>query len=484
MQLRYMQLRHMLVGLFAVAVMVASGLAADRHPNIVYIMADDLGYSELGCYGQRKIKTPNIDRMAAEGMRFTQHYTSAPVCAPARCALMTGKYGGHAIVRDNYEAHPTDYLFKDEFGGQFPLPADTVTVATILKNAGYVTGAFGKWGLGQVGTSGDPLKHGLDRFFGYNCQRHAHNLFPRYLVDNDSKRILPGNTRGLTGKQYGPQVIADEMLKFVRQNKDRPFFVYYPTVVPHLALQVPDEALRQYQDKWPETPYTGRSYLPNPTPRATYAAMISFMDQQVGRLLSLLKQLGLDENTIVFFTSDNGTTYLRGQVDYEFFESVGPLRGLKGSVYEGGIREPLVVRWPGHIKPNTVSDLPSAQYDALATLADVAGVAAPADTDGISYLPTLLGHAGQQKHHDYLFWDFAGYGGQLAVRMGRWKGVKQNVKKNPDVALELYDLDTDIGEQHNVAAEHPDVVAKIDQTVLAARTRPAEKRFQFGRYRD
>jgi len=242
-----------------VAAFVAVGTSAERRPNIVYIMADDLGYAELGCYGQEKIKTPNIDRMAAEGMRFTQHYTSAPVCAPARCALMTGKHGGHALVRNNYEAHPTDYLFKDEFGGQYPLPAGTVTIATLLNNAGYVTGAFGKWGLGQVGTSGDPLRHGFNRFFGYNCQRHAHNLFPRYLVDDDTQRFQEGNMRGLTGKQYGPQVIADEMLKFIRQNRQRPFFVYYPTVVPHLALQVPDEDLKQYKGRWPETPDSGRA---------------------------------------------------------------------------------------------------------------------------------------------------------------------------------------------------------------------------------
>ncbi len=465
-----------------VFVAVGTVVGAERRPNIIFVMADDLGYAELGCYGQKKIKTPCLDQMAAEGMRFTQHYTSCPVCAPARCSLMTGKDGGHAFIRNNYEVHPAEYLFKDSFGGQYPLPAGTVTIATILHKAGYVTGAFGKWGLGAPGTTGDPLKQGFDRFFGYNCQRHAHNLYPRYLVDNDSQRFLEGNTRGLTGKHYGPQVIADEMLKFIRENKDRPFFVYYPTVLPHLALQVPDKELAQYKGRWPETPYTGRSYLPNPTPRATYAAMISFMDKQVGRIFALLKELGLDDNTIVFFTSDNGTTYLKGQVDYEFFESVGPLRGLKGSVYEGGIREPLIVRWPGHIKPGTESDLISAHYDALATLAEIAGAPVPTDTDGISYLPTLLGHANQQKKHEYLLWDFAGYGGQLAVRMGRWKGVKQNVKRNPHVPLELYDLDADIGEQHDVAEDHPDIVNKINQIMLDGRTRPTIKRFQFGYY--
>ncbi len=456
--------------------------AAGQHklPNIVFIMADDLGYAELGCYGQKKIETPNIDRLAAEGMRFTQHYTSAPVCAPARCSLMTGKHGGHAIVRDNFEVRPS--VFGDAFGGQYPLPDEAVTIAELLKARGYATGAFGKWGLGGVSTSGDPLKQGFDRFFGYNCQRHAHNLYPRYLVDNDRQRPLPGNTRGLTGDTYAPQAIADEMLKFIREHRDEPFFVYYPSVLPHLALQAPEEDVAHYKGRWPETPYTGRAYLPNPTPRATYAAMITFLDKQVGRLMALLKELELDDNTIVFFTSDNGTTMLKAQVDYEFFESVGPLRGLKGLVYEGGIRVPLVVRWPGKIQPGTESDLLCAHYDVMATLCDLTGIEPPADTDGVSYLPTLLGHSDRQRRHEFLFWDFAGYGGQLAVRLGKWKGVRRNLRRKPDAPLELYDLSRDIGEKHNVAKDHPDVVERMKRIMIEQRVRPAEKRFQFGEY--
>jgi arylsulfatase A-like enzyme len=470
--------------LLTLCALASTVLAADRLPNIVYIMADDLGYAELGCYGQEKIETPHIDRLAKEGIRFTQHYTSAPVCAPARCSLMTGKHGGHAIVRNNFAQHPPAYPFGDRFGGQYPLPTGTVTIGSMLKNAGYATGAFGKWGLGQIGTTGDPLKQGFDRFFGYNCQGHAHNLYPRYLVDNDKQRWLRGNTRGLTGKHFGPQAIADEMLQFVRQNKTRPFFLYYPTVIPHLALQVPEEDLAHYKGRWPETPYAGRAYLPNPTPRATYAAMITFMDRQVGRLMAELKQLGIDDNTIVFFTSDNGTTHLGDEVDFKFFKSVGPLKGLKGSVDEGGIREPLIVRWPGHIQPDTVSDLVSAHYDTMATLADIAQTKPPANTDGMSYLPTLLGHEDQQKEHDYLFWDFAGYGGQLAVRLGHWKGVKRNLRKNPDAPLELYDLQADIGEQHNVVDQHPEIAEKINQIMLDARSKPPVKQFRAGRYRD
>ena len=471
--------RHSLRGIAILATAIAVTLVAQviiappvnaesgKRPNIIFIMADDLGWKELGCYGQKKIQTPNVDLLARQGMRFTDYYTGAPVCAPTRCVLMTGMHLGHAQVRGNKEI--TDGKW-DRFGGQWPLRAGTPTIATMLKQAGYVTGAFGKWGLGGVGTSGDPLKMGFDRFFGYNCQRHAHNYYPRYLVDDDRQRMLDGNDRGLTGEHYAPQVIADELLKFIRQNRDKPFFVYYPSVIPHLALQVPEKELAAYRGKWAETPYRGRSYLPHPEPRAAYAAMITFLDKQVGRILRLLDDLNLADNTIVFFTSDNGTTYLEGQVDFKFFDSVGPLRGLKGSAYEGGIREPMIVRWPGRIKPNSVSSLICGHVDAMATLADIASATPARETDGISCLPALLGRDDQQRKHEYLFWDFPEYGGQLAVRMGKWKGVKSNLKKNPDAKLQLYDLATDIGETHDVAAQYPDVVAKIEKIMLDART--------------
>jgi len=454
--------------------------ASDAPPNIVLIMADDLGWAELGCYGQKKIETPNLDRMARQGIRFTDFHAGSAVCAPSRCTLMTGMHSGHAIIRDNYEVRPS--IFGDEFGGQYPLPDEVVTIPELLKQRGYATAAFGKWGLGGVGTSGDPLKQGFDRFFGYNCQRHAHNLYPRYLVDNDRQRFLEGNTRGLTGKYYAPQVIADEMLRWIREHKDRPFFVYYATVLPHLALQAPEEEVARYRGRWPETPYTGDSYLPNPTPRATYAAMISFLDKQVGRLLNLLDDLGLAESTIVFFTSDNGTTHLKDQVDYEFFQSVGPLRGLKGSLYEGGHRVPLIVRWPGHIRPGTVTDHLAANYDILATLCELVGIPVPAGTDGISFLPVLLGRLRDQRQHEYLYWDFPGYGGQIAVRMGRWKAIRTNLKKNPEAPLELYDLATDVGETTNVADRYPDIAQKLGRILFEGRTKPREPRFQFWRY--
>lgn len=461
------------------AVAASSSDPITRKPNIILIMADDLGWNELGCYGQTKIKTPNIDRLAAEGMRFSQFYSGSAVCAPSRCCLMTGKHGGHAYIRNNREMKNPE---TDVFGGQQPLPEKERTIAETLKAAGYVTGCFGKWGLGGVGTTGDPLNQGFDRFYGYNCQRHAHNLYPKYLVNDRKNEPLQGNTRGLTGKTYGPQRIADEMLAFVRENRDRPFFVYYPTVIPHLALQVPEEELKQYSGLWPETPYQGTSYLPHPTPKACYAAMISFLDKQVGRLMSLLKDLGIADDTIVLFTSDNGTTHVKEQVDYEFFNSVGPLRGLKGSLHEGGIRVPLIARWPGKIAAGGTSDHISANYDIPATLAEVAGTSFSKETDGLSILPTLLRKNDQQKTHAYLFWDFRGYGGQIAVRMGRWKGIKKNLLKNPNAPLELYDLDNDIGETTNVVNDHPEIAEKIEQIMTQARTEPTFPAFRFGRY--
>ena len=293
--------------------------------------------------------------------------------------------------------------------------------------------------------------------------------------DRRAQRVEEAVNRAGTFK-----VIADELLKFVRQHKDEPFFVYYPTVLPHLALQVPDAELSAYEGEWTETPYEGKSYLPHPKPRAAYASMISFMDRQVGRVMDLLKELGLDENTLVIFTSDNGTTFLKEQVDFEFFDSVGGLRGLKGEIYEGGIRVPLLARWPGKIAPGTVSDHPSAHYDAMATLAEVAGAELTQAHDGISYLPTLLGT--EQKAHEYLAWDFGGYGGQIAIREGDWKALKRNLRKDPDAPLELYNLATDRSETTNVAATHPKVAARLEKLLIEARAEPELERFRFGVY--
>jgi arylsulfatase len=452
--------------------------SSNQKPNVILIMADDLGYAELGSYGQKLIKTPNIDQLASEGMRFNNFYSSSAVSAPSRCGLMTGLHGGHAYVRNNQEIGE---WFS--FRGQLPLPEGTKTVASILKENGYATGCFGKWGLGEPGSSGDPLKQGFDRFYGYNCQKHAHNLYPRYLINDDQKDSIKGNNRGLTGEKYGPQLIADEMLNFVRENKEKPFFLYYPTVIPHLALQVPEEELEQYEGKWTETPYTGTSYLPHPKPRAAYAGMISFMDKQIGRLMKLLQELNLDKNTIVIFTSDNGTTHLEKQVDYEFFNSVGNLRGLKGSLYEGGIKVPMIARWPEKIEAGSTSDIPGVGYDMLETIADITSTTTD-DTDGISFLPTFLGKDSKQKKREYLFWDFAGYGKQIAVRMGKWKGIKPNIRNKKDVPLELYNLENDPGETNNIALDNPDVSKHIEKIMLEARIKPEFDKFAFGTYRE
>lgn len=460
----------LLLSLSATQTEAASSGTAARKTNILYIMADDLGYGELGCYGQDKIETPRIDSLARDGIRFTQHYSGAPVCAPARCVLLTGRHSGHATIRDNLEHKPE---------GQGPIHAEDVTLAEMLGAAGYVNGAFGKWGLGYPGSVGDPMNQGFDRFFGYNCQREAHNFYPRYLWSDREKVMLQGNDRGRTGAQYSHDLIAEEAKAFVRANADRPFFCYVPYTIPHLALQVPDDAIQRYAGRWEETPYEGNSYLPHETPRACYAAMISRMDDSVGELLDLLDELGLADDTLVIFTSDNGPTHLLPQVDVDFFHSAAGLRGLKGSVFEGGLRVPMVARWPGQIAPRTTSDHPSTFADVMATLADVADIEAPKN-DGQSFLPALRGQ--EQPAPEFLFWDFPGYGGQIAVRTGNWKGVRRDLRRHPDAPWQLFDLAVDPGETKDVADAHLDVIARIDAIARRERTRPEYESFRFGEY--
>ena len=470
-------------------VLVTTTGAAER-PNIVLIMADDLGYAELGCYGQKKIRTPHLDRLAAQGMKFLQSYSGNAVCAPSRCVLMTGKHPGHAWIRNNGEVRPE---------GQRPIPDREVTLAELFKQEGYATGAFGKWGLGAPGSVGDPLKQGFDRFFGYNCQRHAHSYYPSYLWSDDrriplnNKPPVPGHARLIKGadpndpasyerfkgKDYAPDRINEQALEFIRQNKDRPFFLYYPTIIPHVALHVPDEELKPYLAlKWHDPPFTkltGGGYTPHFTPRAAYAAMITRMDTYIGRVLALLKKLGLEQNTIVVFTSDNGTTHLKREVDYDFFASVGPLRGLKGSLYEGGLRVPLIVRWPGKIKSGTTSNLVTGLEDWLPTLLELATAKTPIPrgVDGISIAPTLRGQ--QQRPRDFLYREFSGYGGQQAVWMGRWKGIRQRIlrRNNPHpLKIELYDLESDIAEAKDVAEDHPEIVTRI-QALMQQQHQPS-----------
>jgi len=432
-------------------------------PNIILIVADDLGSAELGSYGQKKIRTPHLDRLAAEGIRFTNFYAGSPVCAPSRYVLMTGRHGGHAYIRDNKEVSPE---------GQWPIPDSTVTIAELLKAQGYATGAFGKWGLGFVGSEGDPHRQGFDLFYGYNCQREAHNFYPTHLWRNEQKIMLEGNTRGLTGRQYSHDLIEAEALRFIRDHQDRPFFLYVPFTIPHLALQVPDDSLAEYVGTWDDPAYDGQNgYLPHPHPRAAYAAMVTRMDRSVGRMLQTLRETGLDRQTIVLFTSDNGPTYDRlGGSDSDFFQSAGILRGHKGSVYEGGIRVPLIAHWPGRIGAGRTADLPAAFYDLLPTLVEIGGGRSDHPSDGISLVPTLTGR-GRQRRHEFLFWDFNGYGGQQAVRLGNWKGIRRQIGKG-NRQLELYDLARDPAEQHDLAADHPALVRKIEK-IMAANHEPS-----------
>jgi arylsulfatase A len=452
-----------------------------RVPNIVFILADDLGYGDLGCYGQQKIHTPNVDRLAAEGMRFTQAYSGNNVCAPARCVLMTGMHPGHAYIRDNRQA-------KGFAEGQEPVPAGCLKLPPALKDVGYTLGGFGKWGLGPVGSSGDPNKQKFDRFFGYNCQAAAHNYYPLRLWDNDKPITLnnpkfsahqklpadadandPAVYAGFRGNDYAPDVIGRQALEFIRQNKDRPFFLYYATTVPHLALQVPEDSLREYAGKFPEEPYQGnRGYLPHRQPRAAYAAMITRLDREVGRVVTLVKELGLDDNTIFIFTSDNGPLYDRlGGTDTDFFNSAGGLRGRKGCFYEGGFREPSIVRWKGRIAAGTTSDRVTGFEDWLPTLLELAGAkqATPAGLDGISFAPTLLGRP--QEARPFLYRESPGYGGQQCVRVGDWKAIRVNLNRGPKQPkvkpgkVELYNLADDRNETTDVAAQHGDVVEKL-----------------------
>lgn len=478
----------------------ASDQASTDQPNIIYILADDLGYGELGAYGQELIETPNLDALAANGMMFTQHYSGAPVCAPARCVLMTGQHGGHAYVRGNDEwgerGKVWDYqaMFDDPFlEGQRPLPDSIITVAEMLQSAGYKTGAVGKWGLGAPTTEGVPNKQGFDFFYGYNCQRQAHTFYPMHLWKNEERDLLdnkfvalhanlaegadpndPASYADFELNDYAPELIQQEALQFIEDNHDQPFFLYYASIIPHLPLQGPAEWVEKYQEKFgPEEPFTGNSYFPNRTPRATYAAMITYLDYKVGKLIEKLKAIGEYENTLIIFSSDNGPSYVQG-VDFDYFNSAGPFREgsgyTKGYVYEGGIRVPMIASWPGRIQPGSVSNHISAFYDVLPTLCDAAGVKAPANTDGISFLPTLLGDT--QKEHDYLYWEFPSYSGQQAVRMGQWKGIRKGIFNN-NLEIELYDLSTDPTEEKNVAEQHPEIVEKI-KGIMTSAHRPAE----------
>ena len=451
--------------------------AGSIRPNIIYILADDLGYGDLSCYGQENFQTPNIDKLASEGMRFTQHYSGSTVCAPSRSALMTGLHTGHTFIRGNKEVRPE---------GQYPLPDSTRTLPEIMKDAGYVTGAFGKWGLGYPGSEGDPLNQGFDRFYGYNCQRIGHNYYPYHLWSDRDSIVLSANADGKLG-QYAPGLIQEQTLQFLEDNKDRPFFMYVPSIIPHAELVAPEKFMEKYRGEFqPDPAYEGVDYGPEfnkgpyrsqEEPHVAFAAMVSILDQQVGEIVKKVEELGIADNTIIVFTSDNGP-HIEGGADPEYFDSNGPLRGTKRDLYEGGIRVPMIVKWPGRIKPDSETEHISAFWDVMPTFSEILDVKTPDAIDGISFLPTLLGKDAEQRKHEYLYWEFHERGGRQAVRQGKWKAVRYEVFKDPDGPLELYDLSIDIGEENDLADEHPEIIGEMERILDTVRT-PSEV-FRFG----
>ncbi len=429
--------------LFVVAFALSAAAAADK-PNLIFILSDDLAQGDLGCYGQKLIQTPNLDRMAQEGTRYLQGYCGTSVCAPSRSTLMTGLHTGHCPIRANREIQPE---------GQKPLPAGTITVAKILKDAGYATACCGKWGMGMFDTTGSPLKLGFDHFFGYNCQRHAHSYFPAYLYNDDQRFELPGNDGKGVGKTYAQNLIADETLKFVRTNKDRPFFLYYSITLPHGRFEIDDQGV--YKGKpWTET-------------QKNYAAMVTRLDTDVGRLLSLLKELKIDEQTLVMLAGDNGSSFdPKSEVGKLFDQASNGLRGFKRGLYEGALRQAALARWPGKVPAGRVTDEPWAFWDFLPTAAELAGTAVPAEckTDGVSLVSFLKG--GPAPKRDHFYWELHEGTSLQAVRFGDWKAVRNG----PEAPIELYDLKTDAGEAHNLAAEKPDLVAKAEALMKASRS--------------
>lgn len=428
--------------------------ASNRPPNFVFILADDLGIGEIGCYGQKWIRTPNTDRLAAEGIRFTEAYSPAPLCAPTRCSFLTGLHQGHAAIRHNVEVQPE---------GQMPLPAGTTTFATLLQRGGYATACIGKWGLGPVGSSGDPLKQGFDFFYGHNCQRVAHNHYTDHVWRNDERVDLEGNTvENIRGKQFAPDLMADEAIAWMTAHRDGPFLLYFATPLSHGSLQAPEEAVAKYRGVIPEAPaYPGKGeeYCACPEPHATYAAMVTRIDDYVGRIMAELKTLGLDDSTVVVFASDNGPAVFGG-ADSAFFHSTGGRRGLKHDLYEGGIRAPMIVRWPGRVKAGSTSNLQTVLYDWMPTLLELAGQPPAARTDGVSLVPALTA-SGQQAEHPFLYFEHGGKGGQKAVRRGKWKALWVGLSRDPQKPGALYDLDADPNETTDVAAKNPDVMREL-----------------------
>lgn len=476
----------------------------NQKPNIVYILADDLGYGDLGCYGQQKIETPNIDALAKAGKRFTQHY-AFPVCAPSRYCLLTGINSGKAYIRGNHEwgerGNVWDFKAMEAnpfLEGQFPIPDSTLTFAEVLKTQGYTNALIGKWGLGAPFTSGLPNKQGFDYFYGFICQREDHTYYPGHLWENDMRVPLNNkvvdpqvhfpkdkdssdekNYETYQQEDYAPDFLIKDALNFIDKNAAKPFFLFYTTPLPHASLQAPKKWVDYYHKKFgDEQPYSGGSYFPCRYPNATYAAMISTLDEQVGDIVKELKAKNIYDNTIIIFCSDNGPSGEGGN-NPDFFNSGGPFKGSfgwgKGFLHEGGIREPFIVSWPGKIKAGTTSDMVSATIDMMPTLCDLLNIPSPKNIDGISILPEILGKP-QAQQHQYLYWEFPGYKGQVAIRMGKWKGIISNISEG-NLQWQLFDLDNDIREQNDIAAQHPDIIQQFNAIVKKEHHTPEVKRF-------
>lgn len=447
-----------------------------QKPNIIYILADDLGYGDLSFTGQLKFSTPNIDKLSKDGMFFAQHYSGSTVCAPSRSALMTGLHTGHTFVRGNKEVLPE---------GQHPLDSSIVTVAELLKSGGYTTGAFGKWGLGYPSSEGEPNNQGFDEFYGYNCQRMGHNYYPHHMWHNQTKEVLEGNS-GEKTETYAPTIIHQKAIDFIEKNKDTSFFMYYPSIIPHAELVAPEEYMAQFKGKLlPEEKYEGiddgelykiGGYGSQKEPHAAFAAMVYLLDKQVGEIRKKVEELGIAENTVIIFTSDNGP-HKEGGADPDYFNSNSDLKGHKRDLYEGGIRVPMIAYWPDKIKASSTSNHISAFWDFLPTVCEIAELKTPENIDGISFLPELLGE--QQQKHDHLYWEFLEQGGKQAVRLGNWKGIRLNMSNNAEAPIELYNLASDIGEQHNVAAENPKVIAQIASIMTQEHVYSKEFHFEY-----
>lgn len=439
----------------------------DEKLNVIFILADDLGYGDLGCYGQEKIQTPNLDRMAEQGMLFTNHYAGCTVSAPSRCSLMTGLHTGHSQIRGNKEIYPE---------GQEAMKEGTYTVASLMKDGGYTTGIFGKWGLGYPRSVSTPNAMGFDEFYGYNCQRQAHTYYPQYLWHNNDSISIPENIDN--GRSvFSQDLIHEQALNFIRENADTTFFAMLTYTLPHAELNLPHDSIYQmYENAFEEVPYDGhQGYYKSDKPYASFAAMVTRLDMYVGEVMQELKTLGIDDRTIVIFTSDNGP-HREGGANPDYFKSYGPLKGTKRDVYDGGIRVPFIAWCPGKIEGGVKTDHVSAFWDLLPTLSEMSGAGTETITDGISYLPTLLSK-GEQKEHEYLYWEFHEQNGRIALRAGDWKLIKQPIVG--DTKLELYNISEDIHEDNNLVDQYPEKVKELEQLMNNARTE--SPLFNFGR---